>query len=766
MTNQRLVTQLESRSIFACALPPEDISRIGSTSQHQVLQHQVDVFEKSRNADIILDLAPTGTGKTKAGFTVLLHKPTKSAVYIAPTNALIEQQFEAAKKFVKDANLPHVVKSASAKEIRAWPDDKVGKRPGEKLYNVLRNPATIFPEVGANRPIILVTNPDIFYYATFFAYNSHDRGNIASSFYTKFSTVIFDEFHLYDAKQLVGLLFYLAYSHIFNFFKDGRRIVLLTATPEPACELALQSLEKQGVKIARVDEKTGNGNLLPSQTAVHLELRPQPNTRDEWLAELASEVVQRFRERPKENGAVIFDSLESINRLKELLDRQGLSNSIGRITGPAPLKDRQRAMQCQIILATSTVDVGFNFERNPAPTRQNLDWLIFSTRNCAAFWQRIGRVGRVLGKPETNIDSEAIAYLPAIAWEQGLASLDISGGRNALEQTLKNLPCLEKPFLLAYWRSEAFLEIARPLLELEEALQGIAGAELISQLFETIKSTLGGNRTWDDCRFRMKVLRGAENISKASLKDVQNKWRYTPGGQAFVRNYIKAKYPEDWDDLQAGRVTLDNYESFFKQDEEAAKDLKEFAEIFSTSYAPLFSFRNSLFESLPIRDPHGYLLDESEETVLDPIHLLRYYEFDTNGELLEVTDRARDNYELVFRLSYPDTWQEFVNTELNKLTAFKNCHIERRIGVGGGLRPTPLIQALEKYLIPGVIIAEKENQAIIFQMRREGIVSYPIVIQCSNAQKEYRFLPGIAGILTMAMRGRQLRLPDDEPFIA
>lgn len=218
MSNQKLVIRLENRSISACA-SPDELSFMGG----KPLQHQIDVFEKSKDADIILDLAPTGTGKTKAGLTVLLHQPTKSAVYIAPTNALIEQQTEAAQKFVKDAYLPHVVKSASAKDIKSWPSDKVGNRPGEKLYNVLRNPATVFSDVGANTPILLVTNPDIFYYATFFAYNRLDKGNIASGFYTKFSTVIFDEFHLYDAKQLVGMLFYLAYSHVFKFSSmDGK----------------------------------------------------------------------------------------------------------------------------------------------------------------------------------------------------------------------------------------------------------------------------------------------------------------------------------------------------------------------------------------------------------------------------------------------------------------------------------------------------------------------------------------------------------------
>ena len=188
-----------------------------------------------------------------------------------------------------------------------------------------------FADVGANTPILLVTNPDIFYYATFFAYNNLDRGNIASGFYTKFSTVIFDEFHLYDAKQLVGMLFYLAYSHVFRFFQDGRKVVLLTATPEPACELALQNLKQAGVNIARIDGEAGNTNLLPSQTAVNLELRPKPDSKEEWLAELAAEVVQRFRERPDENGAVILDSLDNINRLSDLLRQQGFGDYIGRI---------------------------------------------------------------------------------------------------------------------------------------------------------------------------------------------------------------------------------------------------------------------------------------------------------------------------------------------------------------------------------------------------------------------------------------------------
>lgn len=625
-------------------------------------------------------------------------------------------------------------------------------------------PATVFDDVGANTPILLVTNPDIFYYATFFAYNKLDRSNIASGFYTKFSTVIFDEFHLYDAKQLVGMLFYLAYSHVFRFFENGRKVVLLTATPEPACELALENLKQAGVRIARIDGESGNNNLLPSQTAVNLALRPKPETKEEWLAELAAEVIYRFRERPDENGAVILDSLDNINRLSDLLRQQGLRNSIGRITGPAPKGDRQRAMQCQIILATSTVDVGFNFERHPQPTRQNLDWLIFSARDRAAFWQRIGRVGRVLGKSETNIDSEAIAYLPSDAWKEGLTSLDIAGGRTALKEVLDKLPCLDKPFLTAYWRSEASLEIARPLLELEEAFENLPDAELIPKLFNTLKSVLDNKRNWEDYRHRMKILRGAENIAQESLHKLKTGWKYLKGGQAFVKTYIKVKSPEEWDDLQAGRTSLDAYEDVFKQDNELLIELKEFAEIFSTSYAPLFSFRYSLFESLPIRDPHNLVTDESEETQLDPFHLLRYYEFAQNGDFIEIISRAIETYKLSFRMRYRGSRQEFVNTELNKLTAFQNCTVIRSIGEA--VRPTPELQALSKYLLPGVIICSRTNAAAIFQLHKQGIISYPITIVCNDGERQYEFLAGLSGILTMAMKFKQLRLPDDEVFIA
>ena len=759
MAYEPILIQLEPKSIAACPDPPAALENCLKNA----LQHQVDVFEAAKEHDIILDLAPTGTGKTKAGLAVLLHQPCKNAVYIAPTNALIEQQTKVAEEFVKDAGLPHVVKAVSAKEVRKWSNDRVGSRPGEKLYNLLRNPATIFPEVGEGRPLLLVTNPDIFYYATFFCYYRLDQVNVATSFYTQFSTIIFDEFHLYNAKQLVGLLFYLAYLYIFGFFEAGRRVVLLTATPEPDCEKALAVLESRGVRIKQVNGDSGKYQI-PSQTAVHLEIRPQLE-RKAFLPELADEIARRLEDNPDQNGVVILDSKVQINDLAKLLQDRGLANQFGRIHGSTPKEERAWASQRRVILATNTVDVGFNFEREPAPLRQNLDWLIFSARDRATFWQRIGRVGRVLGKPQTNIPSAAIAYFPESAWDEGLSTLHETDGRDALKDKLQELKSLERPFLRAYWQSEAFLEAARPMLILEELLETLPQADLVPKLFETLQVTLGGNRDWKYYQQRMRALQAAQAITSAPEKDIaEDPLKFVKGKYkwAITAAFLKSESPEDWELLKTKQASLNDFEKSLQTDPEVANQLKSFAAVFSASYAPLFQFRGGLFESLCIRDPKGLLLDLLEETQLDPMHLLRNYEFiHGNGEII-ITNRSQETYELSFYLRYHGKSSDFAQTQINKLTAFQQCQIRRQLK--GAIVPTPLLKELEKSWLPGVVVSETANQGAIFRLRKQGIESFPILVACEDAKKNYRIFPGLAGIMTAAMNGIKIRLMDEEEF--
>lgn len=752
---------LEPAQIAACTETdlPEALKKVFGG---QALQHQVDVYNAAKDHDLILDLSATGTGKTKAGFSVILENPTRNVVYVAPTNALVEQQSIAAEKFVKAAGLPHVVKAASAKHVKSWPNDRVGRRAGEKIYNVLQDPSTLFPECGGGRPILLVTNPDIFYYAAFFQYNRLDRSNIASVFYKSFATVIFDEFHLYDAKQLVSLLFYLAVSHVFGYFQNNRKVVLLTATPEPACEEALKTLETDGVRVDRIDGNGETGHLIPSQTAVNLEVRSYPE-KDEIIREIVGEVCDRIQNRPDDNGAVILDSKDTLNAISTELRDRGYQKYCGRITGDIPKEDRPKAAQKQVILATSTVDVGFNFEREIERDRQNLDWLIFSSRDRFSFWQRIGRVGRVLGKIKTDISSHAIVYFPEEAWQQGLQNFDGFGGRETLRKTLESLECMQRPFLNIYWRSEAFLEIARPLLELETSLVNTPGEHLISQLYQTLQSVLGGNRPWKAYRQRMKILQGAENIAKTKIEKIPKDWKYIKGGQNCVKSFLKAYCSEDWEDVKSGRVAIEQLEQEILSQRYYTEKLKHYARILQISYAPLFRFRDSLFENVKIEDPHGFLLDNCGETNLDPLHLLRFYEFVSDVDRILVTQRAKQPYNLSFSLRVSDL-NEFANTQLSKLYAFENCQIQR--GIGEMVRSTAIISELAPPLLPGVIVKEHlNNRWAIHKLKKQGLDCYPITVWDDFGQKEdYSFFPSLSGILAIATAGFSLKCPDNEEF--
>jgi len=756
-----LKIQLEPQSIATCFnpdLPPELLNAF----EHGVLQHQFEVYKAAKTHDIVLDLAPTGTGKTKAGLSVIHHNKNRNAIYIAPTNALIEQQTEAAQRFVEATGLTHVVKAVSAKQVREWPNNRVGKRSGEKIYNLLREPATIFPECGG-RPLLLVTNPDIFYYAAFFQYGSKDRTNIASQFYSGFSTIIFDEFHLYDAKQLVSLLFYLALSKVFGYFEQGRKIVLLTATPEPACQSALELLSRKETRIKLVDGQNDSRHQIPSQTTVVLELRKYLE-KESLITEIVAEVIVRLRNQPDRYGAVILDSKDTLNRISDQLRDRGYEQYVGRITGDTPQERRFTAAQKQVILATSTVDVGFNFEREIEAERQNLDWLIFSSRDRFSFWQRIGRVGRVLGKYITDVPSDAIAYIPEQAWEEGIIDLPIDGGRAALRQKLESLDCLKRPFLDIYWRSEAFLEIAKPLLELETQLEGLPQSGLIVDLYRVLQEVFQGQRKWDFYKKRMRMLQGAESIAKSSLERIQKEWKFIKGSQSFLMSFLRAYCSEDYEDIKAGRESIDFIESRLKDDFELAKDLRSYAKFLHTSYSPLFQFRNSLFENLKVQDPNALLLDESGEVILDPIHLLRFYEFESSGDYIVAVSRVKQPYSLVFSLQV-NSLEEFESNYLCKLFAFENCSIRRMSG--SAVRPTALIKEIENQLIPGVIVKEHaKNRWTILKLRKQGLDCYPIYVSgydTPNA-KEYQFFPSLSGILALAAAGVSLQSPDNEEF--
>jgi CRISPR-associated endonuclease/helicase Cas3 len=156
------------------------------------------------------------------------------------------------------------------------------------------------------------------------------------------------------------------------------------------------------------------------------------------------------------------------------------------------------------------------------------------------------------------------------------------------------------------------------------------------------------------------------------------------------------------------------------------------------------------------------MLDQSEETELDPIHLLRNYEFSSNNNIIEIVERAQFTYELTFHLRYDGDAENFNRNKLNTLTAFQDCRIQRTLA--GAISPTPLLKEMDKQWLPGVVVSTTANQGIIIRLRKQGIASYPITVECDDIKKSYTIFPGFSGIVTAAMNGVKIRLMDDEEF--
>ncbi|MGI8936124.1 MAG: hypothetical protein ACR2FS_18830, partial [Phormidesmis sp.] len=150
--------------------------------------------------------------------------------------------------------------------------------------------------------------------------------------------------------------------------------------------------------------------------------------------------------------------------------------------------------------------------------------------------------------------------------------------------------------------------------------------------------------------------------------------------------------------------------------------------------------------------------------ILDPIHLLRFYEFTSDADKIVATGRAEQPYSLAFSYQV-DSLDEFENNYLCRLLAFEGCSIGRTID--GNIRPTALIKEIEKQRLAGVIVKEHTNNRwAIIKLRRLGLVCYPIHVSAldSSVCKEYTFFPSLAGILAIAAAGMALKSPDNEEF--
>jgi len=462
----------------------------------------------TRNADepLIINTYNTGTGKTKAALLRLLKRAQDigfhrlnnaehNALLIAPTNELLAQHARDAEKFCEENKLPYHVVPISRALLDSYKDapgfSEGDLRRGAALHSIIQNHRRLGGD-SSKRAILFVVNPDIFYYALYFCYWKHDRIPLFQDFLAQFNYIIIDEFHYYNPKQFANFLFFMSLSKHYGFLEGStnRQFCLLTATPGEQVKKYLEGLQ---VDIAWIQPdrdgagEPGQTREVPALAPVALEVYSTQNLQDGLLTladEKRKEIAAWLDSREDEGGAIISSALWRINQIYSALLPRISASVMGRLTGAESSKGRKEAQGKRLILATPTVDIGYNFDR-AGKKRQNIDFLLFDARSSDEFIQRMGRAGRILGKDIHDVPSRVLAVVNPELYE----ALKPYDGQTLNRLALRKLVEDHMPArhgLYAYIQSGAIAEAFRPIYHLEKMASASDKPDL-EVLFNNVK---------------------------------------------------------------------------------------------------------------------------------------------------------------------------------------------------------------------------------------------------------------------------------------
>lgn len=584
--------------------------------QRWPLYHQMRTYEALQHHDLVMNTYNTGTGKTIASLLHLHRLRGKNVLFIAPTNALIQQHSEDIQEFVTQYNLDFKVHPITAQTVRQI---KQSNRPGHTLHHLIRNYLK-YEEDSHRRPLILVTNPDIYYYALFDQYGQNDQRNLFEDFMLRFDYIVIDEFHYYDSKQLANFLFVLAMYDQFGYFKDAhhqRKICLLSATPTSHVRRYLDNLlGSRWVMISPDNEPPESEDLplMPSLSPLTLTLIP--GELDEWAQRNGKQLVSWLD--GGQDGAMISSSLWRVNATRQALLPLISAQRMRRITGPEPAEARQAATKAPLILASPTVDIGYNFAKTNK-SRQNIDFLVCDARFGDSLVQRIGRAGRVLGKTQTEQTSQVIAILPDPAIES-LKELDGQTlTRAAFNQAINACDALpEKHRLTQYISSHAITECFYPIFKLGATVPPDYHDEL-EKLFLRVRDLFAPHS--------QQSYRGLKGYY---FKYQKRQIWLAESKKGIPLNKDTAVHVCDWlkwlsnkeyapDDIKPQLAKI-------LEDEEQQQSLRAFVTSQNAITQALFNFRDSFQgPTAVLHDPDHQLSSETINSY-DLFHLLRHYQ--------------------------------------------------------------------------------------------------------------------------------------------
>ncbi len=349
-----------------------------------LLKHQVETLEAFNNPDIdiIFNTAMTGDGKSLAGYLPVLQEQ-KHVIAMYPTNELMRDQHRGLSLYEQNLkiSLPRTALMDSDEINRLMREHDQAVRM-EAVRSLVRNNE------------ILLTNPDLVHLMMSWQYGwQHQRKELPFEIGASFDYFLFDEFH--SVMNMVG------YLHTLYKDKsdDRKKFLFLSATPS---KLLDGLLERGGLRYKKIQghysstiQPDTRCILQPCSLELHAISQESPT--EVWIEEHIESILQFFQEhqhdivRPK--AAVLVYSVATARRLFKLLKKyleEPYGITIGENTGWTYRDDRRASFEKDILVGTSTIDIGVDFRIN---------YLIFEAFNAGSFLQRFGRLGRHEGFP-------------------------------------------------------------------------------------------------------------------------------------------------------------------------------------------------------------------------------------------------------------------------------------------------------------------------------------------------------------------------------
>ena len=118
-----------------------------------------------------------------------------------------------------------------------------------------------------------------------------------------------------------------------------------------------------------------------------ISLEPTFKASENWLKENSNLILEYFQNHPGSKGAIILNSIAAVKRLVPFFEElfQEYNLTVGENTGLSGRTQKELSLAADLVLGTSTIDVGVDFKIN---------FLIFESADAGNFVQRLGRLGR------------------------------------------------------------------------------------------------------------------------------------------------------------------------------------------------------------------------------------------------------------------------------------------------------------------------------------------------------------------------------------